>query len=127
MRKMRHSHWFSRDIGPDLAPRVPMAGCRRIAPMPDAFHQLEETVTADVTRALQEDVGTGDLTARLVPESRAAQARLMTRQDGVLCGVEWFDRTFDELDPEVEIFWHHKDGDEIVAGSSICELEGHAR
>jgi nicotinate-nucleotide pyrophosphorylase (carboxylating) len=95
--------------------------------MSDPFHMLEETVTADVTRALLEDVGTGDLTARLIPESRAATARLMTRQDGVLCGVEWFNRTFDELDPEIEIFWHHKDGDEIVAGSSICELEGHAR
>jgi nicotinate-nucleotide pyrophosphorylase (carboxylating) len=95
--------------------------------MPDAFHLLEETVTADVTRALQEDVGHGDLTAGLIPESRAAQARLMTRQDGVLCGVEWFRRTFEELDPEVEIFWHHKDGDDIVAGSSLCEVEGHAR
>ena len=95
--------------------------------MSDPFHMLEETVTADVTRALQEDVGTGDLTALLIPESRAATARLMTRQDGVLCGVEWFNRTFDELDPEIEIFWHHKDGDEVVAGSSLCELEGHAR
>jgi len=95
--------------------------------MSDAFHLLEETVTADVTRALQEDVGQGDLTATLVPESRAAQARLMTRQDGVLCGIEWFNRTFDELDPDVEIFWHHKDGDEVVAGSSLCEVEGHAR
>jgi nicotinate-nucleotide pyrophosphorylase (carboxylating) len=88
---------------------------------------LEETVTADVTRALQEDVGAGDLTARLIPESRAAQARLMTREDGVLCGVEWFNRTFGELEPEVEIFWHHKDGEDIVANTSLCEVEGHAR
>jgi nicotinate-nucleotide pyrophosphorylase (carboxylating) len=51
----------------------------------------------------------------------------MTRQDGVLCGIEWFNRTFDELDPEVEIFWHHKDGEAIVANSSLCEIEGHAR
>ena len=95
--------------------------------MPDAFHLLEETVTADVTRALREDVGTGDLTARLIPEARGATARLMTRQDGVLCGTEWFNRTFDELDPEVEIFWHHKDGDDVAAGTSLCEVEGHAR
>jgi nicotinate-nucleotide pyrophosphorylase (carboxylating) len=95
--------------------------------MPDAFHLLEETVTDDVTRALREDVGTGDLTARLIPESRGGTARLMTRQDGVLCGVEWFNRTFDELDPEVEIFWHHKDGEDIAAGTSLCEIEGHAR
>ena len=95
--------------------------------MSDPFHLLEETVTVDVTRALQEDVGTGDLTARLIPESRGATARLMTRQDGVLCGTEWFNRTFQELDPEVEIFWHHKDGQEVAAGTSLVELEGHAR
>ena len=95
--------------------------------MPDAFHQLEETVTADVARALAEDVGTGDLTARLVPEGRTARARLLTRASGVLCGVEWFRRTFEELDPDVEVFWHHQDGDAIVADTSIAELEGPAR
>ena len=95
--------------------------------MSDPFHALEEAVTADVTRALQEDVGTGDLTARLVPEGRTAHARLMTRQTGILCGVEWFRRTFEELDPDVEIFWHHADGEEIVADSSVCEIEGDAR
>ena len=95
--------------------------------MPDAFHALEETVTADVTRALKEDVGLGDLTARLVPEGKTAHARLLTRQSGVLCGVEWFNRTFEELDPDVEIFWHHQDGDEIVADTSVCEIEGDAR
>ena len=95
--------------------------------MPDLHHALEETVTRDVTRALAEDVGTGDLTARLIPEDKTAHARLMTRESGVLCGVEWFRRTFEELDPDVEIFWHHKDGDDIVANSSLCELEGKAR
>jgi nicotinate-nucleotide pyrophosphorylase (carboxylating) len=95
--------------------------------MPDAFHLLEETVTRDVTRALAEDVGTGDLTARLIPEHDRGRARLMTRQSGVLCGTEWLRRTFDELDPDVEIFWHHRDGDDIVANSSLCEIEGGAR
>lgn len=95
--------------------------------MPDAFHALEEAVTADVTRALQEDLGTGDITARLVPADRSARARLMTRQSGVLCGVEWFRRTFEELDPDVEVFWHHADGDDITANTSLCEIEGNAR
>jgi nicotinate-nucleotide pyrophosphorylase (carboxylating) len=95
--------------------------------MSDPFHALEETVTRDVTRALTEDVGGGDLTARLIPEHRTATARLMTRADGVLCGTEWFNRTFEELDPDVEVFWHHQDGDDIVAGSSLCEVEGAAR
>jgi len=95
--------------------------------MPDAFHLLEETVTRDVTRALAEDVGTGDLTARLIPEGAIGRARLMTRQSGVLCGVEWLRRTFEELDTDIEIFWHHRDGEDIVAGSSLCEIEGRAR
>jgi nicotinate-nucleotide pyrophosphorylase (carboxylating) len=95
--------------------------------MPDAFHALEETVTRDVTRALAEDIGLGDLTARLIPADRTAHARLMTRENGVLCGVEWFRRTFEELDPDVEIFWHHADGDDVMANTSLCELEGKAR
>src|SRR5438270_7609347 len=69
-------------------------------PMPDAFHALEEAVTRDVTRALAEDIGSGDLTAALVPAGRVSRARLMTRQSGVLCGIEWFVRTFEELDPD---------------------------
>jgi len=95
--------------------------------MSDPFHTLEETVTRDVTRALEEDVGPGDLTARLVAEDRTGHARLMTRESGVLCGVEWFNRTFEELDPDIEIFWHHTDGDDITSDTSLCEVEGKAR
>jgi nicotinate-nucleotide pyrophosphorylase (carboxylating) len=95
--------------------------------MLDTVHLIEENVTGDVTRALAEDVGAGDLTARLIPETARAKARLMTRQSGVLCGTEWFTRTFEELDPDVEVFWHHRDGDDIVANSSLCEIEGLAR
>jgi nicotinate-nucleotide pyrophosphorylase (carboxylating) len=95
--------------------------------MPDSLHILEEAITTDVRRALAEDVGTGDLTAALLPEGKTAHARLMTRQDAVLCGTEWFNRTVEALDPEAEIFWHHADGEEVVAGTSLCEMEGDAR
>ena len=98
--------------------------------MPDAvhaLHTLEENVTSDVTRALAEDVGAGDLTASLVPASRKAKARLLTRQDAILCGTEWFNRTFEELDPDVEVFWHFQDGAELDANTSLCELDGNAR
>ncbi len=80
-----------------------------------------------MTRALVEDVGSGDLTAALVPAGTRAKARLLTRESAVLCGIEWFNRTVEELDPDAEIFWHHADGEEVVAGSSLCELEGDAR
>ncbi|MCW5591817.1 MAG: carboxylating nicotinate-nucleotide diphosphorylase [Burkholderiales bacterium] len=95
--------------------------------MPDSLHTLEEAITTDVRRALAEDVGTGDLTAALLPAGKVVQARLLTRQDAVLCGTEWFNRAVETLDPEAEIFWHHADGDEVVAGSSLCELEADAR
>jgi nicotinate-nucleotide pyrophosphorylase (carboxylating) len=67
--------------------------------MSDLFHELEETVTTDVRRALAEDVGAGDLTAALLPAGKTARARLITRQDAVLCGTEWFNRTVEALDP----------------------------
>jgi len=95
--------------------------------MPDLFHALEEAVTTDVRRALAEDVGTGDLTAALLPADKVVRARLLTRQDAVLCGTEWFNRTVEALDPEAEIFWHHADGDDVVAGTSLCDVEGNAR
>ncbi len=95
--------------------------------MPDSLHALEEAITADVRRALAEDIGTGDLTAALLPEGKVVRARVLTRQDAVLCGTEWFNRTLESLDPEAEVFWHHADGEEVVAGSSICELEADSR
>jgi nicotinate-nucleotide pyrophosphorylase (carboxylating) len=95
--------------------------------MPDSFHALEESITNDVRRALAEDVGTGDLTASLLPPGKVAHARLLTRQDAVLCGAEWFNRTMEALDPDAEVFWHHRDGEDVVAGTSLCELEGDAR
>jgi nicotinate-nucleotide pyrophosphorylase (carboxylating) len=95
--------------------------------MPDSLHALEEAITADVRRALAEDIGTGDLTAALLPEGKVVRARVITRQDAVLCGTEWFNRTLESLDPDAEAFWHHADGDEVVAGTSLCELEADVR
>ena len=95
--------------------------------MPDSLHTLEQAITTDVRRALAEDVGTGDLTAALLPAGKVVQARLLTRQDAVLCGTEWFNRAIEALDPEAEIFWHHADGDDVVAGTSLCEMEADAR
>jgi nicotinate-nucleotide pyrophosphorylase (carboxylating) len=95
--------------------------------MPDSLHTLEEAITTDVRRALAEDIGTGDLTAALLPEGKVVHARLLARQDAVLCGTEWFNRAVETLDPEAEIFWHHADGDDVVAGTSLCEMQADAR
>jgi nicotinate-nucleotide pyrophosphorylase (carboxylating) len=84
-------------------------------------------VTADVTRALAEDVGAGDVTAQLIPASRAAEARVTSRADVVMAGEPWFTAVFHQLDPQVHIHWHHKDGDQVDADQLICTLEGNAR
>ena len=88
---------------------------------------LENTLAANVRAALDEDVGTGDLTARLIPEDAAGQARVLTREDAVLCGAGWFEACFLALDPAVKIAWHATDGDRIHAGQTLCELSGPAR
>ena len=95
--------------------------------MSDFLHDLEATITADVTRALAEDVGDGDLTATLIPAGAHGTANVITRQDAVLCGSEWFNRCYTELDPDCEIFWHAEDGAAIAAGQPVCEISGNAR
>ncbi len=90
-------------------------------------HDFEAMVTADVARALDEDIRDGDLTASLIPASKTAHARVITRVAGVLAGREWFERCFTTLDPDSEIFWHASDGDAISAGQQLCEIEGNAR
>jgi nicotinate-nucleotide pyrophosphorylase (carboxylating) len=95
--------------------------------MSDPFHDLEEIVTADVTRALQEDVRQGDLTAGLISPHTRAHASVITREDCTLAGVDWFERCYTELDPDCEIFWHFQEGDGVPAKAQLCEVEGNAR
>lgn len=79
-----------------------------------------------VMKALLEDVGSGDCTALLVPPG-ASSALLMTREPAVLCGCAWFEETFRQLDPLVNIVWYAADCDRIGAGDTICQLAGPAR
>jgi nicotinate-nucleotide pyrophosphorylase (carboxylating) len=88
---------------------------------------LSEAIRANVRAALDEDVGAGDLTAQLIPEDAAGQARVLTREDAVLCGTAWFEACFRTLDPAARIAWHAADGDRIHAGQTLCEITGKAR
>lgn len=88
-------------------------------PPPDIHEQ--------VARALAEDIGSGDVTAALVPPGAMAHATLITREDMVLCGRAWLAETFRQLDPKVHIDWHGHDGLEFCAGAVLCELQGAAR
>lgn len=89
--------------------------------------ELSAAVEANVAAALAEDLGTGDLTAGLIPAGRRASATLITREDAVLCGIPWFEACFRRLDPEVRFAWRHPEGGRVAAGAVLCELEGDAR
>ncbi|MCL4790987.1 MAG: carboxylating nicotinate-nucleotide diphosphorylase [Gammaproteobacteria bacterium] len=86
-----------------------------------------DAIITSVRAALAEDIGSGDLTAALVPEAQQALATVITREPAVLCGQDWADAVFAELEPAVRIDWHCRDGDVLTAGQRLCELRGPAR
>ncbi len=86
-----------------------------------------EVIRANVRAALAEDVGTGDLTAALVPEQASAEASVICREDAVVCGCTWFDSVFAELNPGVLVQWSVADGDAVHAEQTLCTLRGPAR
>ncbi|MEE9597370.1 MAG: nicotinate-nucleotide diphosphorylase (carboxylating), partial [Acidiferrobacterales bacterium] len=80
-----------------------------------------------VRQALAEDIGTGDLTARLIEANTKANAHVITRDDAILCGAAWFDEVFRQLDSTITIEWHANDSDSIQSGQTICQVRGPAR
>ena len=85
------------------------------------------SIERDVHRALDEDVGTGDVTADLLAPGAIARARVVTREAAVLCGTAWFDAVFRALSDNIRIEWLANDGAHITAGAQLCKLEGPAR
>jgi nicotinate-nucleotide pyrophosphorylase (carboxylating) len=84
-------------------------------------------ISQTVSTALREDVGSGDLTAQLIPADRTARATVITREDAVLCGTAWFDEVFHQIDPRVRVTWSARDADRVRANQQLCTLEGPAR
>ena len=82
---------------------------------------------ADVARALAEDVGAGDLTAGLIDPTRRARARVLAREDAVICGAPWADAALCALDPTAQITWHVAEGQRCAADQVVLEVEGQAR
>ncbi len=85
-----------------------------------------DMIEAGVTRALAEDLGSGDVTAALLPD-RAASAYLLCKEDALVCGRPWFDACHRALDPDVQIQWHVAEGDRVVQGTVLATLHGRAR
>ncbi|MCB1909589.1 MAG: carboxylating nicotinate-nucleotide diphosphorylase [Rhodocyclaceae bacterium] len=89
--------------------------------------QLRVEIQRNVAAALAEDIGTGDLTAHLIPDSVQARGRVITREPAILCGSAWFDAAFMALQPNALVTWHAVDGDRLEAGQPICEIIATAR
>ena len=85
-----------------------------------------QDVEADVARALAEDIGSGDVTAALLPDV-AEIAYVLCKEDAVVCGRPWFDACHRALDPEVRIDWHVAEGDHVRAGTVVATLAGRSR
>ncbi|MCL7461244.1 carboxylating nicotinate-nucleotide diphosphorylase [Pseudomonas sp. NW5] len=88
---------------------------------------LGAEITANVRTALAEDIGSGDITAQLIPEERIARARVITREAATLCGTAWVDEVFRQLDPRVQVTWHVADGERVMQDQTLFSLEGPAR
>lgn len=88
---------------------------------------LEETLAAGVRAALAEDVGTGDLTASLVPDDRMVEARVVVREEAVLCGAPWFDAVMEKVDSRVQVLWHYAEGDLMPPYAEVCLVRAPVR
>lgn len=88
---------------------------------------FEAAIARNVADAIAEDVGSGDQTGRLVPDGPARLARIIVREDAVLCGVPWFEAVMRSVDPAIEVSWSYREGDLMRADTTVCELRGPAR
>jgi nicotinate-nucleotide pyrophosphorylase (carboxylating) len=88
---------------------------------------LASEIERAVAQALEEDVGPGDLTAALVPAGSTARARVVCREEAVICGRAWFEAVFHKVDSRCRVTWLVTDGELVEAGRRLCEVSGPAR
>ena len=87
-------------------------------------YRLPDDIHKTVKRALAEDIGSGDITADIVPATSTSIAYVICREPAVLCGTAWFDNTYHQLDAKVSVTWHANDGDAIAEKMQLCTLKG---
>jgi len=89
--------------------------------------KLPTNIPAQVKQALEEDIGTGDVTADLIPQDAISVASVICRDNAILAGTDWFDEVFKQIDSDVEVIWNFQDGDPVKAGATLCNLSGKSR
>lgn len=88
---------------------------------------LRPTIEQNVKAALQEDIGDGDITARLIPEIEQATARVISREHATISGTAWVDEVFRQVDAGMDISWNVKDGDHVTPNQALFTVTGSAR
>ena len=86
-----------------------------------------DDIKIQVQQALKEDMGSGDVTAALIPAEKSATAQLICREKAILCGCNWFEMTFMILNPEIQVHWFFKESQQINENDIVCEIKGNAR
>jgi len=95
--------------------------------IPFEFNEsLEQARQRNIRDALLEDVGCNDWTALLVPDG-IAQAQLLVRESGVLCGIDWFEGCLKKLDPQAQVIWNYLEGEQMKANTPVCTIKAQAR
>lgn len=97
-----------------------MTTSHKVTPTP---RQIRDNVLA----ALSEDIGDGDITAQLIPAEARANGKVITRESGILCGQQWVDAVFAEVDPAIHLVWQKQDGEPLVANDTLFTVSGPAR
>lgn len=93
---------------------------------PRGSQQFTDLVQSQVATALAEDLGTGDLTASLVPDSKTT-ATIVSRQQAVICGIDWANACFLQLDSNTQIEWHVEEGEHVNANQTLCTITSQAK
>lgn len=88
---------------------------------------IQHLIPDAVTYALSEDIGNGDITAQLIPEEQTATARIISRQEAVVCGVDWVNEVFKQVDPNLTLEWQVDDGDLVQRDQVLFYAKGSAR
>jgi nicotinate-nucleotide pyrophosphorylase (carboxylating) len=96
-------------------------------PTPTSPETFTAYIHEQVQAALNEDIGSGDLTAQLVPEAQIVSAHIITRESAILCGVDWVNASFLQVDSDIHIEWLVKEGQHVTPNQILCQIRGSAR
>ncbi|MCG8018282.1 MAG: carboxylating nicotinate-nucleotide diphosphorylase [Candidatus Thiodiazotropha sp. 'RUGA'] len=91
------------------------------------LHSNHFLISGQVSQALAEDLGSGDLTAALLPADATTQAEIISREQSVICGIPWVNEVYRQLDPDIGLEWLVEEGEMVSENQPLCRLTGNAR